>query len=79
MALLRWSNCRLSNILSPIFSSPPTSHRVLIKKGLTAYKFSLRQCVAAGKAVNSEIREILKKAMALLSKMVMDRPSLLSY
>ena len=48
------------------FCSPPTSLRMLIQEDLSAYKFSLRECVAAGEPLNPEIIEVWKKATGIL-------------
>ena len=48
------------------FCSPPTSLRMLIQEDLAAYKFSLRECVAAGEPLNPEIIEVWKKATGIL-------------
>lgn len=48
------------------FCSPPTSLRMLIQEDLTTYKFSLRECVAAGEPLNPEIIEVWKKATGIL-------------
>ena len=48
------------------FCSPPTSLRMLIQEDLSAYKFSLRECVAAGEPLNPEIIQVWKKATGIL-------------
>lgn len=48
------------------FCSPPTSLRMLIQEDLSAYNFSLRECVAAGEPLNPEIIEVWKKATGIL-------------
>lgn len=48
------------------FCSPPTSLRMLIQEDLSAYKFALRECVAAGEPLNPEIIEVWKKATGIL-------------
>ncbi|MEO8935077.1 MAG: AMP-binding protein [Xanthomarina sp.] len=48
------------------FCSPPTSLRMLIQEDLASYKFSLRECVAAGEPLNPEIIEVWKKATGIL-------------
>lgn len=48
------------------FCSPPTSLRMLIQEDLSAYKFSLRECVAAGEPLNPEIIEVWKKGTGIL-------------
>ncbi|WP_299391379.1 AMP-binding protein [uncultured Gelidibacter sp.] len=48
------------------FCSPPTSLRMLIQEDLNSYKFSLRECVAAGEPLNPEIIEVWKKATGIL-------------
>ncbi len=48
------------------FCSPPTSLRMLIQEDLSNYKFSLRECVAAGEPLNPEIIEVWKKATGIL-------------
>ena len=48
------------------FCSPPTSLRMLIQEDLSTYKFSLRECVAAGEPLNPEIIEVWKKATGIL-------------
>ncbi|MGO3718023.1 MAG: acyl-CoA synthetase [Mesonia hippocampi] len=45
--------------------APPTVLRFFIQEDLTAYKFSLRQCVAAGEPLNPEIIEEWKEATGL--------------
>jgi acetyl-CoA synthetase len=47
------------------FCSPPTALRMLILKDLSAYSFSLRECVAAGEPLNPEIIEMWKKGTGL--------------
>ncbi|SRX54827.1 AMP-binding protein [Aequorivita sp. CIP111184] len=48
------------------FCSPPTSLRMLIQEDLSAYTFSLRECVAAGEPLNPEIIEVWKKGTGVL-------------
>lgn len=48
------------------FCSPPTSLRMLIQENLSTYKFSLRECVAAGEPLNPEIIEVWKKGTGVL-------------
>lgn len=48
------------------FCSPPTSLRMLIQEDLSAFDFSLRECVAAGEPLNPEIIEVWKKATGIL-------------
>ena len=47
------------------FCSPPTALRMLIQEDLGKYKFSLRQCVAAGEPLNPEVIEVWKKGTGL--------------
>lgn len=47
------------------FCAPPTALRMLIIEDLSAYHFSLRECVAAGEPLNPEIIEIWKKVPEL--------------
>ncbi len=43
------------------FCAPPTALRTLIQEDLAPYKFSLRQCVAAGEPLNPEIIQVWKE------------------
>lgn len=47
------------------FCSPPTALRMLIQEDLASYRFSLRQCVAAGEPLNPEVIEVWKKGTGL--------------
>jgi len=47
------------------FCAPPTALRMLILEDLSAYHFSLRECVAAGEPLNPEIIEIWKKGTGI--------------
>ena len=47
------------------FCAPPTALRMLILEKLTAYHFSLRECVAAGEPLNPEIVELWKKGTGI--------------
>ena len=40
--------------------APPTALRMLINENLSAYKFSLRECVSAGEPLNAEVIKIWK-------------------
>jgi acetyl-CoA synthetase len=47
------------------FCAPPTVLRMLIQEDLSAYRLSLRECVAAGEPLNPEIIEAWKKGTGL--------------
>jgi acetyl-CoA synthetase len=47
------------------FCSPPTVLRMLILEDLQSYKFSLRECVAAGEPLNPEIIETWNKGTGI--------------
>ncbi|WP_407481716.1 acyl-CoA synthetase [Elizabethkingia meningoseptica] len=46
--------------------APPTVLRLLINEDLTSYKFSLRQCVAAGEPLNPEVIEQWKEGTGII-------------
>jgi acetyl-CoA synthetase len=48
------------------FCAPPTVLRMLILEDLTAFRFSLRECVAAGEPLNPEVIEQWKKGTGIL-------------
>ena len=48
------------------FCAPPTVLRMLILEDLAAYKFSFRQCVAAGEPLNPEVIEQFKNGTGML-------------
>jgi acyl-coenzyme A synthetase/AMP-(fatty) acid ligase len=47
------------------FCAPPTALRLLIQEDLTAYKFSLRECVSAGEPLNPEVIEAWQQGTGL--------------
>lgn len=47
------------------FCAPPTVLRMLILEDLKAYRFSFRQCVAAGEPLNPEVIEIWKQGTGM--------------
>jgi len=48
------------------FCAPPTVLRLLIQEDLKAYKFSFRECVAAGEPLNPEVIEQWKNGTGML-------------
>jgi len=48
------------------FCAPPTVLRMLIQEDLTAYRFHMRSCVAAGEPLNPEIIEAWQQGTGLL-------------
>ncbi len=48
------------------FCAPPTALRSLILEDLSAYSFSLRQCVAAGEPLNPEIIDVWKAGTGII-------------
>lgn len=48
------------------FCAPPTVLRILIQEDLKSYKFSFRECVAAGEPLNPEIIQTWKKGTGML-------------
>ena len=48
------------------FCAPPTVLRMLILEDLSAYKFSFRECVAAGEPLNPEVIEQFRKGTGML-------------
>jgi acetyl-CoA synthetase len=50
------------------FCAPPTVLRLLILEDLPSYRFSFRECVAAGEPLNPEIIETWKKGTGILMR-----------
>jgi acetyl-CoA synthetase len=48
------------------FCAPPTVLRMLILENLSSYKFSIRECVAAGEPLNPEVIDEWKKGTGLI-------------
>jgi acyl-coenzyme A synthetase/AMP-(fatty) acid ligase len=56
----------LESLAPDVFCAPPTQYRLLVKQGMAGLKFpKLRQCVAAGEALNPEVIRAWKEATGI--------------